>query len=188
MEQLSPSIKSCGPWPTFWLTSAAVFLVLLDTTAVAAAYSALRAQFSGVSVAALSWTLNAYTIVYAALLVPAGRWADLRGRKRVFMQGLVLFTRGVMPVRHGTRHPGAGGRARASGPGGSAADAGGTGPGLARFSTRQTSCRRGLVQRRWGIRGGRGSGVRVVGHRQRLVTLGVPDQSAHGTGRLVAQP
>ena len=40
----------------------------------------------------LSWTLNAYTVLYAALLVPAGRLADLNGHKRVFLQGLALFS------------------------------------------------------------------------------------------------
>jgi EmrB/QacA subfamily drug resistance transporter len=79
-------------WRTFRIASAAVFLVLLDTTAVVAAYAPLRAHFSAVSAADLSWTLNAYTVLYAALLVPAGRLADLKGRKRVFLQGLALFS------------------------------------------------------------------------------------------------
>lgn len=79
-------------WQTFRIASAAVFLVLLDTTAVVAAYAPLRAHFSDVSAADLSWTLNAYTVLYAALLVPAGRLADLNGRKRVFLQGLALFS------------------------------------------------------------------------------------------------
>jgi EmrB/QacA subfamily drug resistance transporter len=79
-------------WRTFRLTSVAAFLVALDATALVAAYAALRAEFGSVSPAWLSWTLNAYTIVYAALLVPAGRLADLRGRKRVFLWGLTLFT------------------------------------------------------------------------------------------------
>jgi EmrB/QacA subfamily drug resistance transporter len=79
-------------WRSFWIASAAVFLVLLDTTAVVAAYAPLRAHFRDVSVADLSWTLNAYTVLYAALLVPAGRLADLLGRKRLFLQGLALFT------------------------------------------------------------------------------------------------
>jgi EmrB/QacA subfamily drug resistance transporter len=78
-------------WRTFCIASAAVFLVLLDTTAVIAAYAPLRAYFSGVSVADLSWTLNAYTVLFAALLVPAGRLADLLGRKRIFLHGLALF-------------------------------------------------------------------------------------------------
>ena len=84
--------RARSAWRTFALTSAAVFLVTLDATAVVAAYAALREQFGQASLAGLSWTLNAYTIVYAALLVPAGRMADLLGRKRVFMHGLVLFT------------------------------------------------------------------------------------------------
>jgi EmrB/QacA subfamily drug resistance transporter len=79
-------------WRTFWLSSAAVFLVILDSTAVVATYPSLRAYFQDVSAADLSWTLNAYTVIYAALLVPAGRLADLQGRKRVFLQGLILFT------------------------------------------------------------------------------------------------
>lgn len=81
-----------SPWRTFWLASAAVFLVLLDTTAVVAAYAPLRAHFSSVSVAELPWTLNAYTVLYAALLVPAGRLAGLLGRKRLFLLGLALFS------------------------------------------------------------------------------------------------
>ena len=87
-----PQTGARSAWRTFGLTSAAVFLVTLDATAVVAAYGALRDQFGQVSMAWLSWTLNAYTIVYAALLVPAGRIADLLGRKRLFMHGLVLFT------------------------------------------------------------------------------------------------
>ena len=44
------------------------------------------------SLAALSWILNAYAIVFAALLVPAGRLADRVGRRRSFLAGLALFT------------------------------------------------------------------------------------------------
>src|SRR3954449_6155524 len=44
------------------------------------------------SLASLSWVLNAYAIVFAALLVPAGRWADRTGRKRAFLIGMSLFT------------------------------------------------------------------------------------------------
>ena len=65
--------------------------MLLDTTAVVAAYAPLRAHFSSVSLADLSWTLNAYALLFAALLVPAGRLADLMGRKRIFLHGLALF-------------------------------------------------------------------------------------------------
>ena len=88
----APAPPSASPWRTFWIASAAVFVVLLDTTAVVAAYAPLRSHFSGVSVSTLSWTLNAYTVLFAALLVPAGRLADLLGRKRLFLHGLALFS------------------------------------------------------------------------------------------------
>jgi MFS family permease len=49
-------------------------------------------SFGGHSIADLSWILNAYAITYAALLIPAGRYADRVGHKRLFLTGLALFT------------------------------------------------------------------------------------------------
>ncbi|WP_420476913.1 MFS transporter [Noviherbaspirillum sp. ST9] len=80
-----------SPWPTFWIASIAVFLVSLDTTVLYAAFNALRAGFPGATAAGLSWVLNAYTVVFAALLVPAGGLADTYGRKRVFLTGVAVF-------------------------------------------------------------------------------------------------
>jgi EmrB/QacA subfamily drug resistance transporter len=80
-----------SPWPIFSIASVAVFLVSLDSTVLYAAFPALRRAFSDATAADLSWVLNAYTVVYAALLVPAGRLADVRGRKRMFLGGLSLF-------------------------------------------------------------------------------------------------
>ena len=45
-----------------------------------------------VSASSLSWVLNAYTIVFAALLIPAGRLADRVGRRRTFLTAVVMFT------------------------------------------------------------------------------------------------
>lgn len=56
-----------------------------------AAFSALRVGFPLATAADLSWVLNAYTVVYAALLIPSGGLADKHGRKRVFLVGVVLF-------------------------------------------------------------------------------------------------
>jgi EmrB/QacA subfamily drug resistance transporter len=75
----------------FWVASVAVFLVSLDTTMLFAAFAALRQAFAGASPAQLSWVLNAYTVVFAAMLIPAGGLADTHGRKRVFMLGVTLF-------------------------------------------------------------------------------------------------
>jgi len=51
----------------------------------------VQASFPEVPRASLSWILNGYNIVFAALLVPAGRIADLAGRRRVFAIGIVIF-------------------------------------------------------------------------------------------------
>jgi EmrB/QacA subfamily drug resistance transporter len=80
-----------SPWPIFWIASVAVFLVSLDTTMLFAAFRAVRAGFPGTSAADMSWVLNAYTVVYAAMLIPAGGLADTHGRKKVFMLGVTLF-------------------------------------------------------------------------------------------------
>ena len=63
---------AASPWPTFWIASVAVFLVSLDTTMLFAAFRAVRAGFPGTSAADMSWVLNGYTVVYAAMLIPAG--------------------------------------------------------------------------------------------------------------------
>ena len=79
------------PWPTFWIASIAVFLVSLDSTVLFAAFGTLRRAFPQASAADLSWVLNAYTVVYAAVLIPAGGLADIHGRKRFFLLGVALF-------------------------------------------------------------------------------------------------
>ena len=72
-------------WPIFRVASVAAFLVSLDATMLYAAFGALRAGFPEASAAHLSWVFNAYTVVYAAMLIPAGGLADTHGRKRVFL-------------------------------------------------------------------------------------------------------
>lgn len=86
-----PEVAKASPWPVFWVASVAVFLVSLDTTMLYAAFGALRAGFPGASAADMSWVLNAYTVLYAAMLIPAGGLADTHGRKKVFMLGVTLF-------------------------------------------------------------------------------------------------
>ncbi|MER6141552.1 MFS transporter [Streptomyces sparsogenes] len=83
------------PDPRRWLilavASTAQFLAVLDLIAVNIAFPAIGADFRSASTAGLSWVLNAYTIVLAALLVPAGRLADETGRRRSFLLGMALF-------------------------------------------------------------------------------------------------
>src|SRR2546423_5531 len=79
------------PWRTFVMISIGVFASLLDLFIVNIAFPDLQRDFAGSGLAGLSWVLNGYAIVFAALLVPAGRLADLYGRRRGFVAGLALF-------------------------------------------------------------------------------------------------
>jgi EmrB/QacA subfamily drug resistance transporter len=74
--------------------SLAVFMSSLDLFIVNLAFPYISKQYPGTSLSSLSWVLNAYTIVFAAVLVPAGRWADRIGRRRMFVAGLALFSIG----------------------------------------------------------------------------------------------
>ncbi len=66
------------------------FMVLLDTTVVSVALPAIRADLGG-GITGLQWVVNAYTIVFAGLLLSMGTLTDKLGAKRVYIGGLVLF-------------------------------------------------------------------------------------------------
>src|SRR4029453_13325784 len=78
-------------WQGLLVTSVAGFMSFFDVTIVNIAFPALSAFFQGSSLSRLSWILNAYTIVFAAALVPAGRLADRFGRRRFFFLGVFIF-------------------------------------------------------------------------------------------------
>jgi EmrB/QacA subfamily drug resistance transporter len=78
-------------WKVLTITSVGLFMASLDLFIVNIAFPDMARDFAGASLPDLSWVLNAYAIVFAALLVPAGRIADRVGRKRVFVSGLLLF-------------------------------------------------------------------------------------------------
>jgi MFS family permease len=80
------------PWRTFFMISIGVFASLLDLFIVNIAFPDIGQEFAGTDLRVLSWVLSAYAIGFAALLVPAGRLADLYGRKRGYVIGLGLFT------------------------------------------------------------------------------------------------
>ena len=72
----------------------AVFMSSLDLFIVNLAFPYIGREYQGTTLSGLSWVLNGYTIVFAAVLVPAGRWADRIGRRRAMTAGLALFTAG----------------------------------------------------------------------------------------------
>jgi len=76
--------------------SLAVFMSSLDLFIVNLAFPYIGREYHGTSLSSLSWVLNGYTVVFAAVLVPAGRWADRIGRRRLFVAGLVTFSVGSL--------------------------------------------------------------------------------------------
>jgi EmrB/QacA subfamily drug resistance transporter len=77
-------------WWTLGAMSFALFMVMLDNTAVNVALPSIQEDF-GASLSALEWTVNAYTLTFAVLLVTGGRLGDIFGRRRMFLFGVVVF-------------------------------------------------------------------------------------------------
>lgn len=72
------------------LGSLGAFVVFLDTTIVNIAFPTISRDFHSTT-GHLAWVLNAYSLVFAAMLIPAGRLADRYGRKRLFVVGMTGF-------------------------------------------------------------------------------------------------
>ena len=77
---------------TLLIASLATLATFLDTTILYVAFPSISETFASSGASELSWVLNAYTIVFAALLIPAGKVADRVGHRRVFLAGSVVFT------------------------------------------------------------------------------------------------
>src|SRR5215218_1834759 len=73
------------------VTSVALFMVTLDNLVVTTALPSIRVDFDA-TLASLGWTVNAYTLAFAVLLLPAAALGDRLGRRRVFTFGLTAFT------------------------------------------------------------------------------------------------
>ncbi len=80
-----------GRWAVLAVVSAAQFLTILDLWVVNIALPALQHDFAPTTLSDVSWILDVYAIVLAALLLPAGRAADSIGRRECFLAGLVVF-------------------------------------------------------------------------------------------------
>src|SRR3712207_6913348 len=82
--------RSQPKW-TLAIVSVALFMITLDNLVVTTALPSIREDL-GASLEALEWTVNAYTLSFAVLLLPAAALGDRFGRRRTFLGGLVLFT------------------------------------------------------------------------------------------------
>src|SRR4051794_9218015 len=78
-------------WPALALLSAVQFMVVLDIAIVNVALPSIKADL-GFSQENLQWVISAYALVFGGFLLLGGRAADLIGRRRIFLAGLVVFT------------------------------------------------------------------------------------------------
>src|SRR5215469_14737246 len=78
---------------TFAITSAALFMASLDNLVVTTALPTIRAHLHA-TLAGLQWTVNAYTLTFAVLLLTGATLGERYGRRRLFVAGLGLFTAG----------------------------------------------------------------------------------------------
>ena len=76
---------------TLAIVSVGLFMVVLDNLVVSVALPSIRNEL-GASIQALEWTVNAYVLSYAVLLLTGAALGDRFGRKRMFMAGITLFT------------------------------------------------------------------------------------------------
>src|SRR3954447_9882361 len=74
------------------IASLGMFMAFVDHTVVSVAFPNLLRSFPDAGLSTLSWVISAYNIVFAAFLLPAGRVADVLGRRRVFAAGILVFT------------------------------------------------------------------------------------------------
>ena len=82
--------RSTTIW-TFAITSVAVFMTTLDNLVVTSALPVIRDELHA-SLSGLEWTVNAYTLVFAVLLITGAALGDRFGRRKMFVAGLGIFT------------------------------------------------------------------------------------------------
>jgi len=80
-----------NPWLVLVVLTTGFFMILLDTTIVNVAIPAMSKGLNA-PLDEILWVLNAYILVYAVLLIPAGRLGDLFGQRNMFGLGLAVFT------------------------------------------------------------------------------------------------
>jgi EmrB/QacA subfamily drug resistance transporter len=88
MQETAPDPRR---WCALALLCAAFFMVVLDATIVFVALPSIQADL-GFSEQGLQWVLSAYALTFGGLLLLGGRAADLLGRRRLFMTGVLFFT------------------------------------------------------------------------------------------------
>src|ERR1700761_2410793 len=89
-----PQTKAPAARSRIWtliIVSVGLFMVVLDNLIVSVALPSIHRDL-GASMQSLEWTVNAYVLAYAVLLLTGAALGDRFGRKRMFITGIALFT------------------------------------------------------------------------------------------------
>jgi EmrB/QacA subfamily drug resistance transporter len=78
-------------WWTLVAVAFGLFMIMLDNTVVNVALPSIQRDLK-VSVSSLEWVVNGYFLTFAVLMLTGGKLADMLGRRRIFIVGLVIFT------------------------------------------------------------------------------------------------
>src|SRR5213082_3533726 len=88
---MTHKVSSSKTWWTFAITSTAVFMTTLDNLVVTTALPVIRTDLHA-GLDGLEWTINAYTLTFAVLLLTGAALGDRIGRRRALALGLTIFT------------------------------------------------------------------------------------------------
>jgi EmrB/QacA subfamily drug resistance transporter len=78
-------------WWTLAAVAVGLFMIMLDNTVVNVALPSIQKDL-GIGISELEWVVNAYALTFGVLLLSGGKLADLIGRRKIFIAGLVIFT------------------------------------------------------------------------------------------------
>ena len=92
MTEAHPNRK----WWTLVAMCFALFMIMLDNTVVNVALPSIQHSLNTIP-ESLEWTINAYVLTFAALILLGGKLGDRFGRKRMFLVGLAIFTHRPRP-------------------------------------------------------------------------------------------
>src|SRR3954453_144907 len=89
---MTPTNRSTrSRWIALYVLCLGVLMIVLDATVVNVSLPSIQKDL-GFTQSSLAWVVNAYLIAFGGLLLLAGRFGDILGRKNVFMAGIALFT------------------------------------------------------------------------------------------------
>jgi EmrB/QacA subfamily drug resistance transporter len=90
-ERIAAEKADGNRWIALYVLCVGMLMIVLDVTVVNVALPSIQSDL-GFSQSSLAWVVNAYLITFGGLLLLAGRFGDILGRKNVFLAGLGLFT------------------------------------------------------------------------------------------------